>query len=216
MEETDVGCVWMVENVDVETANIKLKQAEVPPGLDLAWSQVGQKGKRKKSRPIDAEVDIKQDYGDESYRSSAANRFEVLKEDLEEDFEEAEDGDSQWRMFRKIEVPSGAVEDADCKPKLSKVQEPLASAAMGVEVGNKISTGPNREDNFTENSTTGKRIGFRVEKGTFVFDVAFNDGEEGTITLDSGAGVNVWLVDVQRGVSMLEEPAAEDDGGERQ
>ena len=60
--------------------------------------------------------------------------------DLEEDFEEAEDGDSQWRMFQKIEVPIGAVEDADCKPKLSKVQKPPASAATGVEVGNKIST----------------------------------------------------------------------------
>ena len=39
-------------------------------------------------------------------------------------------------------------------------------------------------------------------KGTFVFDVEFKDGEAGTITLDSGAGV-VWPVDVQRGVSML-------------
>ena len=56
--------------------------------------------------------------------------------------------------------------------------------------------GPNPEDNFIENST-------RVEKGTFVFDVEFKDGEAGTITLDSGAGVNVWPVDVQRGVSML-------------
>ena len=37
--------------------------------------------------------------------------------------------------------------------------------------------GPNPEDNFIENSTTGKRIGLRVEKGTFVFDVEFKDGE---------------------------------------
>ena len=33
VEEADVGYVWMVGNVEVETVNIKLKQAEVPPGL---------------------------------------------------------------------------------------------------------------------------------------------------------------------------------------
>ena len=137
----------------------------------------------------------------------------MFKDDLEEDIEEAETGDSQWRIFRKIEVPVGAVKAADYKPKLSreskmrfnvaKVQEPLASAAKVVEAGNEISMEPNPEDNFIENSTTGERIGLRVEKGTFVFDVEFKDGEAGTITLDSGAGVNVWPVDVQRGVSML-------------
>ena len=116
-------------------------------------------------------------------------------------------------MFRKIEVPVGAVKAADYKPKLSReskmrfnvanFQKPLASAAKVVEAGNKISMGPNPEDNFIEKSTTGERIGLRVEKGTFVFDVEFKDGEAGTITLDSGAGVNVWPMDVQNGVSML-------------
>jgi hypothetical protein len=34
----------------------------------------------------------------------------------------------------------------------------------------------------------------RVERGTFVFDVQYlgGGGTDGTITLDSGAGVNVW------------------------
>ena len=153
------------------------------------------------SWPIDVEADIKQDYHNESYRSFAAKRFEVLKDDPEEDMVEAETGDSQWRLFRKIEVPVGAVSAADYKPKLSreskmrfnvaKVQKPLTSAVRVVEAGNKFSTGPNPEDNFIENSTTGERIGLRVEKGTFVFDVEFKDGEAGTITLDSGAAVNV-------------------------
>ena len=207
VEEADVGGVWMVGNVEVETVNMKLKQVEVPPGLDLVWSQVGRRGKKKMSWPIDAEAEIKQDYHNESYWSFAANRFEVFKDDLEEDIEEAETGDSQWRMFRKIEVPAGAVKAADYKPKLSreskmrfnvaKVQKPLASAAKVVEAGNKISVGPNPEDNSIGNITTGERIGLRVEKGTFVFDVEFMDGEAGTITLDSGAGVNVWPMDVQ-------------------
>ena len=44
----------------------------------------------------------------------------MLKDDPEEDTEEAETGDSQWRMFRKIAVPVGAVKAADNKPKLSR------------------------------------------------------------------------------------------------
>ena len=38
VEEADVGGVCMVGKFEVETANMKLKQVEVPPGLDLAWS----------------------------------------------------------------------------------------------------------------------------------------------------------------------------------
>ena len=155
--------------------NKKLKQVEVPPGLGLTRSQVGRKGKKKKSWPIDAEAEIKQDDHNESHRSFAANRFGVLKQHLEEDIEEAVAGDSQWRMFRKVEVLVGAVKAADYKPKLSreskmrfnvaKVQKPLAWAAKVVEAGNKISIGPNPKDIIIENSTTGERIGLRVERG---------------------------------------------------
>ena len=130
----------------------------------------------------------------------------MLKEDFEKDFEEAGAGDSQWRMFRNIKVPTGAVKATNYKPKLfwenkmrfnvAKVQKPLASTAKVVEAGNKISMGP-------ENSTMHERIGLKVEKGTFVFDVGFKDGEADAITLDSGAGVNVWPVDVQRRLSLL-------------
>jgi hypothetical protein len=45
---------------------------------------------------------------------------------------------------------------------------------------------------FIENERTGERMPLRVERGTFVFDVEYTDGSPGTITLDSGAGVNVW------------------------
>ena len=88
------ACGWF-GNVEVETVNMKLKQVEVPPGLDLAWSQVGRRGRKKMSWPIDAETEIKQDYHNESYRSFVANRFEVFKDDFEEDIEEAETSDSQ-------------------------------------------------------------------------------------------------------------------------
>ena len=48
--------------------------------------------------------------------------------------------------------------------------------------------GPKPEDNFIENRTTGERIGLRVEKGTFVFDVEFKEwrGGHGHVGLRGG------------------------------
>ena len=85
---------------------------------------------------------------------------------------------------------------------VAKVKKPLASAAKVVEAGNRISMGPNPSDNCIENTITGEKIGLRVEGGTYVFDVEFKNGEPGTITLDSGAGVNVWPSELQAHVSM--------------
>ena len=48
MEEADDGCVWMVGKVQMQTVNLNLKQFEVPPGMDVALSHVGRKGKKKK------------------------------------------------------------------------------------------------------------------------------------------------------------------------
>ena len=50
-----------------DTVNMKLMQIEVPLGLDLAWSQVGRKSKKKKKKSwrIDMEAEIKQDYRDD-------------------------------------------------------------------------------------------------------------------------------------------------------
>ena len=46
---------------------------------------------------------------------------------------------------------------------------------------------------YVENILTGERMKLSVEGGTFVFEVKFlDDGQEGRITLDSGAGVSVW------------------------
>lgn len=75
---------------------------------------------------------------------------------------------------------------------VAKVQKPLASAAKVAEAGNNIVMGPKAEDNYIENIAIGERIGLRVEKGTYVFDVEYESGEVGAITLDSGAGVSVW------------------------
>jgi len=86
---------------------------------------------------------------------------------------------------------------------VARVQRPLASAAKVVEAGNRISMGPKPEDNYIENGVTGEKIRLRVERGTYVFDVQYDNGEDGSITLDSGAGVSVWPVGWMDDVPML-------------
>jgi hypothetical protein len=73
---------------------------------------------------------------------------------------------------------------------VAAVQRPLASAAKVVEAGNRVVMA--RSGAYIENEATGERMPMRVERGTFVFDVMYSGGQCGTITLDSGAGVNVW------------------------
>ena len=45
---------------------------------------------------------------------------------------------------------------------------------------------------------TGERIKLRKKKGVYVFDVQYEDGDSGEITLDSGAGVSVWPKDLKQ------------------
>ena len=44
----------------------------------------------------------------------------------------------------------------------------------------------------------------REEKGTYVFDVMYTEANgEGVVTLDSGAGVNVWPKEKLKDVKMM-------------
>ena len=104
---------------------------------------------------------------------------------------------ADWKLHRKVGVEVGAVETRIARVKsrergmrfnVARVQKLLASAAEVVEAGNKISMGPIPDDNYIMNDKTEEKIAFRIDRGTFVFDVEFHDGEVGTITLDSGAG----------------------------
>ena len=92
----------------------------------------------------------------------------------------------------EVEVNSvgTANKKAAMKFHVAKVQRPLASAVKVVEAGNKIVM--TKSAAYIENEVTGDCIPLRVERGTFVFDVEYKGGKDGTITLDSGAGVNVW------------------------
>ena len=75
---------------------------------------------------------------------------------------------------------------------VADVGKPLASAVKVCQAGNRVLLSPEPGESYIENIKSGERMELRVEKGTFVFDVEFSEGEDGTITLDSGAGVNVW------------------------
>ena len=65
-----------------------------------------------------------------------------------------------------------------------------------VASGNRIVLDPRPDESFVENVKTGERMRLREQKGVYVFDVQYGGGEEGTITLDSGAGVSVWPKDM--------------------
>jgi hypothetical protein len=73
---------------------------------------------------------------------------------------------------------------------VAAVQRPLASAVKVVQAGNSIILSKNGA--YIQSDASGEKMPLRVERGTFVFDVEYADGSPGTITLDSGAGVNVW------------------------
>lgn len=49
----------------------------------------------------------------------------------------------------------------------------------------------------------GERMEVRVKDGAFANDVQFETGDVGSVTLDSGAGVDVWPEDWLRSVAMM-------------
>ena len=70
------------------------------------------------------------------------------------------------------------------------VCKPLVSAVKVAEAGNRIIM--DSEGSYVENKKTSERMQLRSKKGVFVFDVKYQNGDTGEITLDSGAGVSVW------------------------
>ena len=73
---------------------------------------------------------------------------------------------------------------------VADVRKPLASAVKIVRAANKVVL--DSEGSYIEDKETGERMKVRIQDETFVFDVEYDDGLEGTITLDSGAGASVW------------------------
>ncbi len=76
---------------------------------------------------------------------------------------------------------------------VADVRSPLALAAKMVRNGNRLVL--DEAGSYIMNKTTGECMEVKVKDETFVFDVQFESGEQGTITLDSGEGVHVWPKD---------------------
>ena len=91
---------------------------------------------------------------------------------------------SEWCPVQAVEakIQKGAIEF-----NVADVRKPLASAVKMVRAGNRIVF--DDEGSYMEGESTGESMRVDVKDETFVFNVTFEKGEEGTITLDSGAGV---------------------------
>ena len=85
---------------------------------------------------------------------------------------------------------------------VADVKKPLAAAAKVVEAGNRIVLDPDPNKSFIENVETKERMRVKKEKGVYIIEVKYEDGGEGKITLDSGAGVSVWPRSMKADVKM--------------
>ena len=82
------------------------------------------------------------------------------------------------------------------KFQVADVKKPLMSVKRITQNGNKVSFGPNEDDNFIQNVKSGEKVLLRPNgRGSFLMKVQFEDGEEAEITVDSGAEENVCPVD---------------------
>ena len=118
--------------------------------------------------------------------TETSNRFAALHED---DHDIGEVNEVRTCTKEKWTRPSAMTFN------LASVTKPLASAAQVVASGNRIVLDPQPDNCFVENVHTGERMRLRQQRGVYVFDVQYSHGEEGEITLDSGAGVSVWPAD---------------------
>ena len=83
---------------------------------------------------------------------------------------------------------------------VANVQRPLAAASKVIEAGNRVIMEPG--GGYIQNVTTGEKIKLRVDRGVYVFDVKFSEGDRGVVALDSGAGVSVWPKDSKNEAKM--------------
>ena len=115
-------------------------------------------------------------------------------------------GTTPWQKTGGLDVDDKGMQEEDVglienrtwtrmsgiKFNVADVRRPLAAAGQVVEAGNRVVMDPDPEKSYIENVATKEKMKLRKMKGVYVIDVNFEDGEEGAITLDSGAGVSVW------------------------
>ena len=79
----------------------------------------------------------------------------------------------------------------------ANVKKPLASASCVTRAGNRIML--DEDGGIIENKKTGERMQVTVENGVYVYEIQMENGDTTKVTLDSGAGCNVWPRGFQSG-----------------
>ena len=179
--EALVGGVWMVGHVDATTAG-----CENGCACEGGWKSVRRASRRK------------------CYDWESGAPFQIVSEANHNNHVEIKNG---FDALREVEVSAvdwskpltrlGAIEF-----NVGDVRKPLASAAMMVKCGNVVVL--DQDGSYIMNKATGECMEVKVKDETFVFEVQFENGEKGTITLDTGAGVHVWPKDMLVEVPIIE------------
>ena len=185
VEETTkvIESVWMIGNVNIEKD-------------EKEWETI----KRQKMKQVKTWKKVNLFEKDErQINFESNNHFEALKEFSKDHFATVKQ--MEQVPICNISVGEKLTRQAAMDFNEAEVQRPLASAACVTASGNGIwmdSTG-----GYIQNLTTGEKMSVRVENKTYVYDVMMEDGAMQTMTLDSGAGCNVWPRGLKAGLSFL-------------
>ena len=74
---------------------------------------------------------------------------------------------------------------------VAAVKKPLVAVVRICEKGNKVCLGPDEKDNYIQNVSSGSKIYMRKQRGSFVVDGQFGDGNWVETTVDSAAEESV-------------------------
>ena len=187
-ESVEVEGMWEVSNVvAAETWKQVVSRGRFRPGRQVAVSaptpgaEADPSGEKRRLVVASARAP-----GAKGFRVETRNRFAGLDEHT---------GD-KCEVCEISEVTAGSGEAwtrlSSMTFNIAGVCKPLASAAKVVAMGNRVVLDPDPTKSCIENVKTGEKMRLREHKGGYVFDVKYQGGEAGTITLDSGAGVSVW------------------------
>ena len=136
-------------------------------------------------------------------RTKTKNRFQVLTE-MSDDPPELGDSEEEV-MIAQVEEKREKVK-CGMSFHVTDAKKLLASVAKMTEAGNEVRFGPNLEDNFVKCTKSGRITPMRKEKGMYVIDALFENGQKmmkGKIVVDSGAAENVMPAEVLANVKMM-------------
>jgi hypothetical protein len=209
-EEAEIGGVWMIGAIDVELPFQKLKTRRKYVSISNKFGALAEEEeplltKHVWTNPVVRAVRF--DHEGKGSSAMAGPRAAAAKSANNKSAATVS-SDKSAATVSSAKVPSqnqvhiGSVESVGAveSQKMTRlsaldfhvadVKKPLASAVKVARAGNIVVL--SKDGGYIQSQATGERMEVRIENDTFVFDVQFENGEQGTITLDSGAGCNVW------------------------